>query len=131
MGSIYDHPNPSKQLRSDGMIVNPADGVYGDGSINVRVVSGGDGEGGSAPISVTLQNAAASPGNGTPFAPSDGNVTLTFTITGTSTSRTIAFELADQSAVVQKLTLSPAFIPLENEIRQQNRQNGVLLSWSF
>jgi hypothetical protein len=51
------------------------------------------------PIDVTLQDTATATGNGTPYKPSRGTETLTFAITGTSTSRTVIFEMADPSGV--------------------------------
>jgi hypothetical protein len=51
--------------------------------------------GGSKKTAVTLQSAVTAAGNGTTFTPTDGNVVLTFTIVGTSTSRTIKFYIKD------------------------------------
>lgn len=139
-GTIYDHPNPSKQLRTNGTVVNPADGVNEDGSINVRVISGGGGgDGGSAPVDVTLQNAATAAGNGTAFAPSGGNATLTFAITGTSTSRTVAFELADQSGTYQAITAFNVNDPTKygtqttagSTVAPESWQVDVPVGWSF
>lgn len=40
VGSIYDKPNPSKMYKSDGnTVVNPADGINPDGSLNTRVAA--------------------------------------------------------------------------------------------
>jgi len=80
-------------LRSNGTVANEADSINEDGSINVRVLSGGGG-GGSDPIppaDVTLQNAASAIGNGTPFTVGSYK-TLTLEVTGTSTSRTVIWE---------------------------------------
>lgn len=50
-------------------------------------------------LDVDLQLAAVSPGAGNPFMPTTGNYTLTCEITGTSTSRTVVFEIAGPSGV--------------------------------
>lgn len=90
--SYFDTPVPSKHINSAGQIVNPADSYDPDGAQRVRLT-------GAAAQTVTLQNNATAAGNGTPFAPEDGNYTLTFEITGTSTSRTVLFEIAGPSGV--------------------------------
>ena len=55
---------------------------------------------------IKLQENAVATGNGTPYTP-ESPMTLTFVITGTSTSRTIVFEIADPiSGVFQNLALA-------------------------
>ncbi|WP_394557376.1 hypothetical protein [Priestia aryabhattai] len=51
----------------------------------------------TGPVDVPLQNSVTTPGTGTVFTPTNGKNTLYFEITGTSTSRTIAFEIAGPS----------------------------------
>lgn len=94
--SYYNTPVPGLQYNSAGEIVNPADSYDPDGTQKVRIKA--------AALDVTLQNAATAAGNGTPFAPTDGNYALTFEVTGTSTSRTIIFELAGPSGVYIPVT---------------------------
>jgi len=55
---------------------------------------------GSLPNVVTLQLDASVVGNGTPYTPTSPQ-TLTFEISGTSTSRTVVFELAGPKGVYQ------------------------------
>jgi len=52
---------------------------------------------------VSLQNTSAV-GNGLTYSPTEGNASLTFTISGTSTARSVIFELADPSGVYLPLT---------------------------
>jgi len=56
------------------------------------------------PQDVTLQDAASNDNNGAPFSPTNGNCVLTFEITGTSTSRTVFFELAGPSGKYMPVT---------------------------
>jgi len=64
---------------------------------------------GNAPVELTgsiiedvvLQTEAVATGNGMPYTPTNANMTLNFEITGTSTSRTIIFEIAGASGVYQ------------------------------
>ncbi|MEK3784664.1 hypothetical protein [Paenibacillus sp. FSL R5-0810] len=95
--SYFDTPVPTKHINSDGRIVNPADSYDPeDGAQKVKIKV--------SALDVTLQNAASAAGNGTPFSPNDGNYTLTFEITGTSTSRTVMFELAGPSGQYMPVT---------------------------
>ncbi|MNH39594.1 hypothetical protein D3C79_1007910 [compost metagenome] len=55
----YNTPVPSKQFKSDGAIVNPADGINADGSLNVRVLEGSGG--GSSTKTYTRLAAEAKP----------------------------------------------------------------------
>lgn len=88
----FKTPVPNRQYNSAGQIINPADGLDTDGVQKVRLA-------GESAQSVTLQNNATAAGNGTEFVPNDSNVTLTFEIVGTSTSRTVVFEIAGPSGV--------------------------------
>ena len=64
-----------------------------DGSINTQLI-------GSLANQVPLQVAVSAPGNGTPYTPASP-MTLSFEITGTSTSRTTFFEIAGPKGVYQ------------------------------
>lgn len=65
----------------------------GDGTYAEQTVTKG-----SLAKSVTLQSNAVATGNGTPYS-SESPETLTFEISGTSTSRTVVFELAGPKGV--------------------------------
>ncbi|MGG1911792.1 hypothetical protein ABFY54_06995 [Priestia megaterium] len=78
---------------------------------------------------VALQNGAASPGVGTPFVPVDGKNTLSFEITGTSTSRTIVFEIAgprDKYIPITAYSVNNPFIWAQ---QTKDRSNGLPESW--
>lgn len=95
--SYYDTPVPNRQYNSDGQVINPADSYDpADGAQKVKIKANA--------LDVSLQEAAAAAGSGKPFAPVDGNYTLTFEITGTSTSRTVMFELAGPSGQYMPVT---------------------------
>ena len=125
--SYFDTPVPSKQYNSAGQIVNPADGIDSDGAQLVRIVDGS--AGGSQPEDVTLQNNATAAGNGREFAPTDANYTLTFEITGTSTSRTIAFELAGPSGVYGPHTAFNVTDPTKFGAQTTGGSNTAPESW--
>lgn len=72
------------------MVDSAGDVVGGSKPLSVQVV-GETSEAG--PVDVPLQNKATTPGFGVSYTPSDGRNTLYFEITGTSTSRTITFEI--------------------------------------
>ncbi|MEW9702810.1 hypothetical protein [Paenibacillus sp. SI8] len=80
-----------RKIKENGSTLNVADSIE-----QIISLLGG----GSAPVQVALQNAATAVGNGTTFTATSGS-NLTFTIRGSSTSRTINFELADPSGVYQ------------------------------
>lgn len=120
--SFYETPVPSRQLNSAGKVVNPADSYDPDGAQRVRVT-------GAAAQSVTLQNNATAAGNGTPFAPEDGNYTLTFEINGTSTSRTVLFELAGPSGQYMPVTAFSVTDPTKFGPQTTGGSNTAPESW--
>ncbi|MGG3504771.1 hypothetical protein ABES58_04720 [Paenibacillus lautus] len=120
--SFYETPVPSRQLNSAGKVVNPADSYDPDGAQRVRVT-------GAAAQSVTLQNNATAAGNGTPFAPEDGNYTLTFEIVGTSTSRTVLFELAGPSGQYMPVTAFSVTDPTKYGPQSSGGSNITPESW--
>lgn len=120
--SYYDTPIPNKQYNSAGDVINPADSYDPDGIQKVRVT-------GAAAQTVTLQNAATAAGNGTPFAPEDGNYTLTFEITGTSTSRTVLFELAGPSGQYIPVTAFSVTDPTKFGPQTTGGSNTAPESW--
>ncbi|GBF77252.1 hypothetical protein PA598K_05788 [Paenibacillus sp. 598K] len=75
-----------RYMREDGTVVQ---GFNPDGSINVRVL---EGSGGGGALNVTLQEAATAAGNGTSFDVGFYK-TLTIEVWGTSTSRTVVYEV--------------------------------------
>jgi hypothetical protein len=77
---------------------------------------------------VTLQDSAGV-GNGTPFAPGDNNYSLTFEITGTSTSRTVAFEVAGPSGVYVPCTAFSVTDPTKFVTQTAGGSNSVPESW--
>ena len=86
---------------------------------------------------VTLQNAATSPGDGTPYAPSTTSI-LTFEIRGTSTSRTVVFELAGPSGTYvpcQAVRLTDyamaSYTSGGNDAAPESWQVEVPAGWSF
>lgn len=81
------------------------------------------------PINVILQNAATSMGNGSTFTPQDGNYTLTFEIIGTSTSRTINFEMAGPSGVYLPQVAFNVNDPSKNVPQTTGGSNSVPESW--
>ncbi|MBO2943564.1 hypothetical protein JJQ72_06180 [Paenibacillus sp. F411] len=121
--SYYETPVPGRQYNSAGQIVNPADGVDPDGAQRVRVL------GTAAAQTVTLQNNATAAGNGTPFAPENSNHTLTFEITGTSTSRTVLFEIAGPSGVYTPHTAFNVTDPTKFGTQTTGGSNTAPESW--
>jgi len=119
--AYYDTPVPNKQYNSAGDVINPADSYDADGSMKVKIKSDA--------ADVTLQNAASAAGNGTPFAPVDGNYTLTFEITGTSTSRTIMFELAGPSGQYIPVTAFSVTDPIKFGPQTSGGSNTEPESW--
>lgn len=81
------------------------------------------------PEDVTLQDASTASGNGTTFAPIDGNYTLTFEITGTSTSRTIVFELAGPSGQYMPITAFSVNDPTKFGQQTSGGSNSSPESW--
>ncbi|CAM3297483.1 MULTISPECIES: hypothetical protein [Paenibacillus] len=120
--SYFDTPVPTKHINSDGQIVNPADSYDPeDGAQKVKIKA--------SALDVTLQNAASAAGNGTPFAPQDGNYTLTFEITGTSTSRTVMFELAGPSGQYMPVTAFSVTDPTKFGQQTTGGSNTAPESW--
>ena len=78
-------------LKRDGSGFEAAKGA--NGAMDVNFV-------GSLANAVILQTAAAAAGNGTPYTPTSP-MTLNFEISGTSTSRTVIFEIAGPKGVYQ------------------------------
>lgn len=78
---------------------------------------------------VILQDASTAAGNGTPFAPGDGNYTLTFEITGTSTSRTVMFEIAGPSGVYGPHTAFNVSDPTKYGPQSTGGSNTAPESW--
>lgn len=86
-----------------------------------------------------LQNAATVAGNGTIFYPASSNATLTFEITGTSTSRTIVFEMAGISGVYRPVTafnvLDPSIMATQTtggtDAAPESWQVDVPYGWTF
>jgi hypothetical protein len=86
---------------------------------------------------VTLQSAATTTGNGTPYTPTK-SMALTFEITGTSSSRTIIFEIAGPSGVY---VAQQALRVTDNSLASQTTNGtnaapenwlvSVPLGWSF
>jgi hypothetical protein len=104
-------PANNKQLKtttvtiSSGTIPVPMPQVYDAALDDWAAAAGQNGMphfvvGGSKKVAVTMHNATTTAGNGTTFTPTDGNTELTFTITGTSTSRTIKFYIKDVTSSV-------------------------------
>ncbi|SFA91785.1 hypothetical protein SAMN05216312_102230 [Cohnella sp. OV330] len=118
---------PSRQRRTNGTYVNAADGYNDDGSLNVRVLNGSSDTG---VIDVTLQNDVSAIGNGTPFTATAGNATLRFTIRGTSTSRTVLFELADESGVYITCTAFGVTDPTKMASQSSGGSNSAPESWT-
>lgn len=82
------------------------------------------------PVSdVTLQNAVTAIGNGTKFSPTDGNYILTFEIVGTSTSRTVAFEIAGPSGTYVPCTGFNVTDPKRFSTETTGGNNTVPESW--
>lgn len=105
----------------------------------LATIAAGGGEGGGAVISdVTLQSAAVANGNGTPYTPV-GNADLAFEITGTSTSRTIVFEMAGPANVyaacmaygVNDLGVAATQTTLGSTIAPQSWQVSIPVGWKF
>ncbi|WP_338842034.1 hypothetical protein [Paenibacillus glucanolyticus] len=119
--SYFDTPVPNKQYNSQGQLINPADSYDSDGAQKVRIKAAAE--------TVTLQNAATAAGNGTPFAPEDGNYTLTFEITGTSTSRTVLFELAGPSGQYMPVTTFSVTDPTKFGPQTTGGNNTAPESW--
>lgn len=119
--SYFDTPVPNKQYNSQGQLINPADSYDPDGAQKVRIKAAAE--------PVTLQNAATAAGNGTPFAPEDGNYTLTFEITGTSTSRTVLFELAGPSGQYMPVTAFSVTDPTKFGPQSTGGSNTAPESW--
>jgi len=122
-------PRSGRIIKDDGTVVNQANGINPDGSMNVSVVSGtinatlGDQQ--AKTIDVTLQDAATTAGNGTPFTVG-AYKTLTIEINGTSTSRTVVFEGASTSGTyypIQGVKLS------DLSMATQTTGNGEV--WTF
>ncbi|OMF54685.1 hypothetical protein BK138_16130 [Paenibacillus rhizosphaerae] len=90
---------------------------------------GGGGGTTPTPKDVTLQNAASAAGNGTAFAPTDGNYTLTFEITGTSTSRAVNFELAGPSGTYMPTTAYNVSDPSKYGPSTTGGNNSAPESW--
>lgn len=120
--SYYDTPVPNRQYNSDGQVINPADSFDpADGAQKVKIKA--------SALDVTLQNAASAAGNGTPFSPNDGNYTLTFEITGTSTSRTVMFELAGPSGQYIPVTAFSVTDPTKFGQQTSGGNNSAPESW--
>ncbi|MBB3132104.1 hypothetical protein FHS19_006831 [Paenibacillus rhizosphaerae] len=118
--SYYDTPTQSKQINSAGEIVNPADTYEGDVQrVKIKATA----------QDVTLQNATTAAGDGKPFAPTDGNYTLTYEITGTSTSRTVVFEIAGPSGVFIPTTAFNVTDPTKYGPQTTGGSNGAPESW--
>lgn len=81
------------------------------------------------PIDFTLQNAVTAAGNGTPYKPSRGTETLTFAITGTNTSRTVIFEMADPSGVYVACTAFNIMDPTKFGTQTTGGNNTTPESW--
>jgi len=84
---------------------------------------------GVGPIDVTLQDAVTAAGAGTAYKPSRGNETLTFAITGTSTIRTVIFELADPSGVYVPCTAFNIMDPTKFGTQTTGGNNTLPESW--
>lgn len=120
--SYFDTPVPTKHINSDGLIVNPADSYDPeDGAQKVKIKA--------SALDVTLQNSASAAGNGTPFAPVDSNYTLTFEIIGTSTSRTVMFELAGPSGQYIPVTAFSVTDPIKFGPQTTGGSNTAPESW--
>lgn len=120
--SYFDTPVPNKQYNSAGQVINPADSYDPtDGAQKVKIKA--------SALDVTLQNAASAAGNGTPFSPNDGNYTLTFEITGTSTNRTVMFELAGPSGQYIPVTAFSVTDPTKFAQQTSSGSNTAPESW--
>lgn len=96
--------------------------VYGsDGASHVKIQPDAQ--------DVILQNAATIAGNGTPFAPTNSNYTLTFEIVGTSTSRTVLFELAGPSGRYMPITAFSVTDPTKFNIQTTGGSDSSPESW--
>ena len=78
---------------------------------------------------VPLQNGVTAPGVGTPFVPVDGRNTLSFEITGTSTSRTIVFEIAGPSGKYVPITAYSVNDPSVSAQQTTGGSNDLPESW--
>ncbi|MFS8601182.1 hypothetical protein LRO89_01025 [Priestia megaterium] len=76
-----------------------------------------------------MQNAATAPGNGTTFTAKNGNATLSFEITGTSTSRTILFQIAGPSGVYVPITVYSVNDPSKMVQQTTGGSNDVPEHW--
>lgn len=92
-----------------------------DGASHVKIMSN--------TLDVTLQDAATAPGNGTTFAPTENNYTLTFEIVGTSTSRTVLFELAGPSGQYMPITAFSVTDPTKFGQQTTGGSNSAPESW--
>lgn len=123
MSSSYlDTPVPTKHINSDGQIVNPADSYDPeDGAQKVKIKANA--------LDVLLQEVAKAAGNGNSFSPADGNYTLTFEITGTSTGRTVLFELAGPSGQYMPVTAFSVTDPTKFGSQSTGGSNTAPESW--
>lgn len=103
-------------------ITNEFEVVYGsDGASHVKIKPDTQ--------DVILQNVATAAGNGTTFAPTDSNYTLTFEIVGTSTSRTVVFELAGPSGQYMPITAFSVTDPTKFGQQTTGGSNSAPESW--
>lgn len=84
----------------------------------------------SGPVDVLFQDRTTSPQAGQSYSPTAGNATLTFAIRGSSSSRTIIFEMADFSGVFQEAICFNALDPTKSPASQTvNGSNVAPESW--
>lgn len=83
----------------------------------------------TGPIEVTLQSGATAPSNGTPYTPVNKPASLVFSVRGTSSSRTVMFELADPSGVFVACTAFGVADPIKMSSQTTGGSDTVPESW--